>query len=87
MSQEESKNDLATKMSLQKIVNEYPLMDPTAIEDIFETNGRDYNATVKALNQVYETESKVKNVYTEDALKLKEEADFEQAMRESIKVY
>jgi hypothetical protein len=73
-------------MSLNKLFEEFPNMDPKAVKDIFEDRGRDYNESAKAIRAVYESKSCVKNVYTPEALQMKEEELIEQVKQESLKV-
>ncbi|XP_059469720.1 NEDD4-binding protein 2 isoform X2 [Neocloeon triangulifer] len=80
----DGKNDLATKMSCQKLLEQFPNMDPVAIKDIFEAHNRDYNETVKVVKEVYMTNTKVKDVYTPEALQKREEELVEQAKRMSL---
>ena len=61
-------------------------MDPKAVKDIFEDRGRDYNESAKSIRAVYESKSSVKNVYTPEALQMKEEELIEQVKQESLKV-
>jgi hypothetical protein len=73
-------------MSLSKLFEEFPNMDQRAVQDIFEDRGRDYNESVKAIKAIYGSESSAKNVYTQEALQLKEEQLIEQVKKESLNV-
>lgn len=73
-------------MSLGKLFEEFPNMDPKAVKDTFEDHGRDYNESAKALKTVYESKSTAKNVYTPEALQMKEDELIEQVKQESLNV-
>lgn len=46
----ELRENLSTKLSLQMLRDNYPQVDPTALETLFEENNYNYSHTVTALN-------------------------------------
>ncbi|XP_065340759.1 NEDD4-binding protein 2-like isoform X1 [Cloeon dipterum] len=82
----DGKNDLATKLSREKLRNEFPNVDPVAIDSIFESNNRDYGEAARIIQEQYMTDTGAINVYTPEALKKREEELMQQALQESIKM-
>lgn len=79
----EKANSMAVKLRRNQLIERYPELNQSLLEDVFMKNNFDIDPTVEEIDAMVKTSEGVRNVYSEEVLQRMEEEQLKQALEES----